>query len=152
MFEFTRVTDRSGYLIRTATDKTAPVGITIQLENGISAEEFIEELEDMENPDYKMIAVDSEDICSILTQEDEAHFGRVFFSKTGKCYCTVDDLNWLKELKPRKICLSIAGNVMLNHAVDIVKLFETMLPDTEYLLFSFEWQDLCIIKVNVLAV
>ncbi len=152
MYEYIEETDCSGFLIREATDKTAPVNIAIHLENGLSGEDFLDELEDIENSNSKLVVIDSGDICSFLTREDKAHFGRVFFGETGRWYCTADDLSWLKRLKPRKICLSIAGNITLNHVADIIKLFQVMLPKNEYCIFSFEENDTSLIKVDVLAV
>ena len=152
MFEYHKVTDHSGYLSRTATDKTGSVRVVIRLENGLLSDEFADEFVDMETSDYKTIAVDTEDIYSILAGEDEAHFGRAFFGKSGKNYFTFDDLNWLRALKPRKVHLYIAGNITLEHVTDVLKLLVAVLPRDTLVLCSFEWQDLCVIKVDVLAV
>ncbi len=151
MFDYRKLSDTCVNMQLRTSVKSPGICSRVQLKNGLTADEFLEDIDETLSPDHKMIAIDQDDIAWVLAEKDDVFYGRLYFGKTERYYCTLGDLSWLRRIKAGKICLFKEGAISVRDACDIVDLIQATLPKPAKLIFSYEERDLCIIKVDILA-
>ncbi|MCR5767300.1 MAG: hypothetical protein K6G45_02275 [Lachnospiraceae bacterium] len=125
------------------------ISADVHLMNGVTPQEFISNMK-------KQVAdssyIDSADICTILSGKDRAFYGKFTFTNVGKYYVIFDDVEWLKVVDVKDVCMFIEGKIDPDGINAIMELLLGMMPDPYKIncMYSLQESEANIIKINLL--
>ncbi|MCR5767301.1 MAG: hypothetical protein K6G45_02280 [Lachnospiraceae bacterium] len=152
MFEYEIENESCVYLKSQPINRSKGISSHIHLMNGVTSEEFIANMQDhMSRSDDHIIALDCEDIECILSERDEAYYGKMSFTVTGNNYVTFDDVEWLKRINVEEMCIFFEGSMGVKEAQSVANLIRTLIPNFVNCLFGFKIGENSDIKVNLLV-
>ncbi|MBR6359601.1 MAG: hypothetical protein IKS11_08125 [Lachnospiraceae bacterium] len=125
----------------------------VNLEDGVTHDEFIKIMENLEDQDDSLVLLDPEDIGRVFETHEKATFGRININKTAAGIGISDFPAWLKEQESEcsVVCLFITGDLDLIEGYDAAEQVSGLLPEKTDVLFTLKQTDDPDIKTCVLA-
>ncbi|MBP0962240.1 MAG: hypothetical protein J5864_08885 [Oscillospiraceae bacterium] len=138
MFEYEIVSKSCVNMRRKASAEAKDNNIPVLLENGITAEGFVNEIGNLFGANDKLISVDVNDIATLLEGKKSATFGRIRFLKCGDEYTSDDDIAWFENMKASAACFFLEGDIKFRKAIKIAEALSEALEEDGAFLFSLK--------------
>ncbi len=154
MFEYAVINDSCVFLQGIVPGEDKVIKIPVWLENGIQAEQFVENADQLFGMDDKLIVVDADDIAFMLRDKLTATFGKIRFAKDGQEYRSDDDITWFEEMNASVACFFIEGDITIPRAMKFAEALREALVGEKTCLFSLkdsENSEKDMVAVSILA-
>ena len=125
------------------------ISADVLLMNGVTPQEFIKNMQEQvsDSSDVNYI-----DICTMLGDNGKAYDGKLTFTNVGKYYAIFDDIEWLKVIDVRDMCLFIEGKIDRDGIEAISDLLREMIPNSYQInvFYTDQKSEAKNIKINIL--